>query len=106
MCNYDKIKKMKNSMATELEKSEFEALDAMSAILVQNREVISCCYSDVTLHITPLTKDERILPLKLAIMANPEQDPANSKNFGVRMAKKGESVWPMILEQGGFHSWK
>jgi hypothetical protein len=106
MRNYAKIKEKesKPSAPTELQTSEFEVLDAMSAILVRNREVVSSCYQNGTQHIT--NDGERILPIKLVVSANPERDPNNARHFGVRVMKKGRSVWPMVLEKGAFHSWK
>jgi hypothetical protein len=106
MCNYAKIKEKESnpSAPTELQTSEFKVLDAMSAILVWNWEVVSSCYQNGTRHIT--NDGERILPIKLVISANPERDPNDARHFGVRVMKKGRSVWLMVLEKGAFHSWK
>ena len=98
MRSYAEIKSRKDSppIGTDLEISEYEALDSMSAVLVQSREVISSCYS---------ADRTTVMPLKFTIIANPSC--ASSEYFGVRITKNGNSFWPAIRDDGAFdHTWR
>ena len=46
MRNYAEIKKTRYTASTDLEESEFEALNSMSAVLIQDCEVVSLSYND------------------------------------------------------------
>jgi hypothetical protein len=98
MRSYAEIKERVDSppIGTDLEISEYEALDSMTAVLVQSREIISSCYS---------ANRTTIMPLKFTIIANPSW--ASSEYFGVRIAKNGISFWPRIQDDGAFdHTWR
>jgi hypothetical protein len=134
MRNYTEIKKTRRTLSTHLKRSHVEADDSMMAVLVWDCEVVSSSYNNglrynVTVlanhqeqrnssdDIQGLTVDGQhsngyinmVLPPKVASMASPDhlRLQAGSECFGVRIAKNGNSIWPRIRDNDGFHhTWR
>lgn len=92
------------------------ALDYMSAVLIRDHEIVGASYLTDTRHSTTETMTtelttkrtiQEILPLKFAVVANPEYS-ANLERYGVRIANEGNSIWPSIRNsrRGAFHTWR
>ena len=131
MRNYTEIKQTRPSPPTDLEESEFDALDSMSAVLSWDRDVVTSSYTDGLRYNVAVLADRqeyrngmddlqgptvdcrdldcytKMLPSpNFATTSNPERICADSNHFGVRIVKEGNSIWPMIREQDAFHTWK
>lgn len=123
MHNYAEIKKTRYTASTDLEESEFEALNSMSAVLVRDCEVVSSSYNDgLRCNVIVLADHQEcrnglddphdptvdgqdpnsyinmILPPKFATMGKPDpwRVQAGSEYFGVRIAKEGKGIWSSI----------
>ena len=131
MRNYTQIKQTRPSAHTDLEESEFKAVDSMSAVLSWDRDVVSSSYTDGIRYNVAVLADRqechnglddlqdptvdcrdpigytKMIPSpNFATMPNPERICADSNHFGVRIMKEGNSIWPTIREQDAFHTWK